>query len=74
MVVRRIRKFVVVKKPLSQLGASNESRWIRFPGCIDAEGNPVSVTVTDADIAFELALRLLGYHAVVKGGGDKNGG
>lgn len=73
MVVRRTRKFVVVTKPLSQLGSSNEARWIRFPGCIDSEGNPVSVTVADADIAFELALRLLGYHAMVKDEGSPNG-
>lgn len=73
MVVRRIRKFVVVKKPLCQRGSSNEARWIRFPGCIDSEGNPVSVTIADADVAFELALRLLGYHAMVKSDGGDNG-
>lgn len=69
----RIRTFVVVKKPRVQLGSSNEARWIRFPDCIDSKGNPVSVTVADPTIAFEMALRLLGYHAMVTDEARNNG-
>lgn len=71
---RRIRNFVVVRSPITQLGSSNEARWIRFPGCVDKEGNPVSVTISDPRVAFEMALSLLGFHSMVTEKDPKNGG
>lgn len=46
---------------------------IVFPTCRDFNEKPVTLYVTDADVAYELAIRLLGYVTLAKGSSTDNG-
>ncbi len=46
---------------------------IVFPTCRDFNEKPVTLYVTDADVAYELAIGLLGYATLAKGDGCDNG-
>lgn len=46
---------------------------IIFPTCQDFNEKPVTLYVTDVNVAYELAIRLLGYVAMAQGNSRRNG-